>query len=55
VIGATAGLMAVLLLGIGGGPRLSTGVALFPLLGYLLLVVSAVLVLRVLVVVFRRD
>ncbi len=55
VIGATAGLMAVLLLGIGGGPRFSPGVGLFPLLGYLLLVVSAVLVLRVLVVVFRRD
>ncbi|MBB4693295.1 ABC1 kinase family protein [Paractinoplanes abujensis] len=55
VIGATAGLMATLLLGIDGGPRVSTGVALFPLLGYGLLVVSVVLVLRVLVTVFRRD
>ncbi|XVV15179.1 ABC1 kinase family protein [Actinoplanes sp. CA-131856] len=55
VIGATAGLMAVLLLGTDGGPRVSTGVALFPLLGYGLLVVSAVLVLRVLVTVFRHD
>jgi ubiquinone biosynthesis protein len=55
VIGATAGLMAVLLFGIGGGPQFSPGVGLFPLLGYILLVVSTVLVLRVLVVVFRRD
>jgi hypothetical protein len=30
-------------------------VRLFPLLGYALLIVSAVLVLRVLVAVFRRD
>ncbi len=55
VIGATAGLMATLLLGTGGGPRVSTGVALFPLLGYGLLVVSVVLVLRVLVTVFRHE
>ncbi|MEU8819267.1 AarF/ABC1/UbiB kinase family protein [Actinoplanes sp. NPDC048796] len=53
VIGATAGVMAALLLGTDGGPRVSTGVALFPLLGYGLLVVSAVLMLRVLVTVFR--
>ena len=55
VIGAAAGLMATLLLGTGGGPRVSTGVALFPLLGYGLLVVSVVLVLRVLVTIFRHD
>ncbi|MFC3737910.1 ABC1 kinase family protein [Paractinoplanes deccanensis] len=55
VIGATAGVMATLLLGTDGGPRVSTGVALFPLLGYGLLIVSAVLVLRVLVTVFRHD
>jgi ubiquinone biosynthesis protein len=55
VIGATAGLMATLLLGTAGGPRIGTGVALFPLLGYGLLVVAAVLVLRVLVTVFRHE
>ncbi|MEV4349862.1 AarF/ABC1/UbiB kinase family protein [Actinoplanes sp. NPDC049596] len=55
IIGATAGVMAALLLGTDGGPRVSDGVALFPLLGYGLLVVSAVLVLRVLVTVFRPD
>ncbi|MCU7723104.1 AarF/UbiB family protein [Actinoplanes sp. KI2] len=55
IIGATCGVMAALLLGSGNGPRLSTGVALFPLLGYGLLIVAVVLVLRVLVVIFRRD
>ncbi|MFC7274151.1 ABC1 kinase family protein [Paractinoplanes rhizophilus] len=55
IIGATCGVMAVLLLGSGNGPRISTGVALFPLLGYGLLIVAVVLVLRVLVVIFRRD
>lgn len=55
VIGATAGVMAALLLGTAGGPRISTSIALFPLLGYSLLVVSAVLVLRVLVTIFRSD
>jgi ubiquinone biosynthesis protein len=55
IIGATCGVMAALLLGSGDGPRISTGVALFPLLGYSLLIVAVVLVLRVLVVIFRRD
>jgi ubiquinone biosynthesis protein len=55
VIGAAAGVMAVLLLATGGGPRVTDTVDLFPLLGYGLLVVAVVLVLRVLVVVFRRE
>ncbi|WP_433373986.1 ABC1 kinase family protein [Actinoplanes sp. CA-142083] len=55
IIGATCGVMATLLLGAGNGPRISEGVALFPLIGYGLLVVAVVLVLRVLVVIFRRD
>jgi ubiquinone biosynthesis protein len=55
VIGAAAGVMAALLLGVGDGPRVSAGVGLFPLLGYGLLIVAVVLVLRVLVVIFRRD
>ena len=53
VIGATAGLMAVLLLG-SGGPNLSAG-ARCSALCCLLVVVWAVLVLRVLVAGFRRD
>jgi ubiquinone biosynthesis protein len=55
VIGAAAGIMSVLLLGTTGGPRVTATLGLFPLLGYGLLVVAVVLILRVLVVVFRRD
>jgi ubiquinone biosynthesis protein len=55
VIGAAAGVMAVLLLGADGGPAVTAGVDLFPLLGYALLVIAFVLTLRVLVVVFRRE
>jgi ubiquinone biosynthesis protein len=52
-LGATTGIMAVLLLGSSGGPKLSPTVSLFQVLGYNLLVVSAVLILRVLVTTFR--
>ncbi|MEV4062077.1 ABC1 kinase family protein [Nonomuraea dietziae] len=54
VLGATAGLMAVMLLGIEGGPTVITGrMSLYELIGYNLLVISAILVLRVLILVFR--
>ncbi|MEV0143657.1 MULTISPECIES: AarF/UbiB family protein [unclassified Nonomuraea] len=55
VLGATAGLMAVLLLGVQGGPRVTPAISLFQLIGYNLLVISGILVLRVLAVVFRRP
>ncbi|MGI5271011.1 ABC1 kinase family protein [Nonomuraea sp. CA-218870] len=57
VLGATAGLMAVILLGVDGGPVASAelDMSLFQLIGYNLLVISAVLVLRVLVLIFRRP
>ncbi|WP_328470822.1 AarF/ABC1/UbiB kinase family protein [Actinoplanes sp. NBC_00393] len=55
VIGASAGVMATLLLGSGDGPRTGTGIGLFSLLGYGLLIVSVVLILRVLAVIFRRE
>lgn len=55
VIGSAAGIIAVLLLRTGGGPRISGAVDLFPVLGYFLLIVGMVLILRVLVVVFRRE
>lgn len=56
VLGATAGLMGVLLLSIQGGPVLTTaGTTLYQLIGYNLLVIAAILALRVLVVVFRRP
>jgi hypothetical protein len=50
-----AGVMAVLLLGSTGGPKLSATVSLFQVLGYNLLVVSAVLILRVLVMISGRH
>lgn len=52
-LGAATGLMAVVLLNSTGGPTLSPTLSLFHLLGYNLLVVSAVLILRVLVLIFR--
>ncbi len=55
VLGATAGLMAVLLLGVEGGPRVTSTTTLFQLIGYNLLVICAILVLRVLILVFRRP
>ncbi len=55
VLGATAGIMAVVLLGIEGGPRVTPSLGLFALFGYGLLVCSIVLVLRVLGLIFRRE
>jgi ubiquinone biosynthesis protein len=55
ILAATAGIMAVLLLGTVGGPSVTTTVSLYQLLGYNLLVVSAILALRVLVLIFRPD
>lgn len=52
-VGAATGIMAVVLLGTTGGPKVSPTLSLFQLLGYNLLVVSAVLILRVLVMIFR--
>jgi ubiquinone biosynthesis protein len=55
ILAATAGIMAVLLLGTAGGPEVTTTVSLYQLLGYNLLVVCAILALRVLVLIFRPD
>ncbi|HEU0213659.1 MAG TPA: AarF/UbiB family protein [Jiangellaceae bacterium] len=54
-LAATVGVMAVLLLGTGGGPMVTETVSLYALFGYNLLVVSAVLGLRVLAAIFRRS
>jgi ubiquinone biosynthesis protein len=54
-LGATTGIMGVLLLGARGGPVVSSSVTLYQLLGYNLLVVSLLLVLRVLFIVFRPE
>jgi ubiquinone biosynthesis protein len=52
-IAATTGLMAAVLLAAGGGPRISDTMTLHELFGYLLLIVSAILGLRVLGLVYR--
>ncbi|WP_367135489.1 ABC1 kinase family protein [Saccharothrix sp. HUAS TT1] len=53
VLGATAGVMAVMLLGADGGPEVGPNVSLFQLFGYNLLVISVLLGLRVVVTIFR--
>jgi ubiquinone biosynthesis protein len=52
---ATTGVIAVLLLGLHGGPTVTRSVSLYAFLGYSLLVCAGVLSLRVLVLVFRLD
>ncbi|MGI8696318.1 MAG: ABC1 kinase family protein [Mycobacteriales bacterium] len=54
-LGATAGIMAVILLGSRGGPSVTHTVSLYQILGYNLLVISSVLVLRALFVIFHRG
>jgi ubiquinone biosynthesis protein len=53
-LGAVTGIMAVLLLGTDGGPRVTLDLTLFQLFGYNLLVLSAVLILRTLVKALSR-
>ncbi|MET8870156.1 AarF/UbiB family protein [Nonomuraea sp. NPDC004580] len=55
VLGATAGLMAVVLLTTDGGPALVGSTTLLQLIGYNLLMVAAILGLRVLALIFRRP
>jgi ubiquinone biosynthesis protein len=54
-LAATSGIMAVLMLGLRGGPAITSRVTLFQFLGYCLLVISAILALRVLALVFRPN
>ena len=54
-LASTTGIMAVLMLGLHGGPRLTDTVGLFEFFGYCLLVISAILALRVLVLIFRPS
>ena len=55
LMAASTGLMGVLLLGATGGPIVTSSVTLFQLLGYNLLLVSLLLMLRVLIIVFRPE
>lgn len=54
-LAATTGIMAVLLIGTSGGPQLTEDVRLYELIGYNMLVISAILALRVLAQIFRRG
>ncbi len=54
-LAATAGIMAVLLLGASGGPAVTPTVSLFQVFGYNLLAISSILALRVLFTIFRRQ
>ncbi|MFD0497396.1 AarF/ABC1/UbiB kinase family protein [Streptomyces rhizosphaericus] len=57
LLGACTGLMGVVLVvfGTGRGPRVTAEVELFPLLGYQMLAVSAILMLRALYTALRRP
>jgi ubiquinone biosynthesis protein len=52
-LGAACGITAALLLGVSSGPKVAPEVSLDQLIGYNLLIVAAILVLRVLFVIFR--
>jgi ubiquinone biosynthesis protein len=54
ILGGACGIVAVLLIAAPGGPKLSPTVSLFQVIGYNLLIVASVLVLRVLFAVFRN-
>ena len=54
-LAAASGIMAVLMIGLHGGPALTPNVTLYSFLGYCLLVIAAILALRVLVQVFRPN
>ncbi len=53
--GAAFGVVSVLLLGLSGGPVVSGSVTLFDIFGYIGLVLSAVLLLRVVIVAVKED
>ncbi|MER6300589.1 AarF/UbiB family protein [Kitasatospora sp. NPDC001539] len=52
-LGATTGVMAVILLSTARGPRITSSITLFEVIGYNLLVVSAILMVRVLFTIFH--
>jgi ubiquinone biosynthesis protein len=53
-VGVASGVVAALLLGAPGGPKIAPTVSLYQLIGYNLLIVAAILVLRVLFTIFRN-
>jgi ubiquinone biosynthesis protein len=55
VLGATAGMMSVVLFSVTGGPMVTGTVNLYTVLATALFVVAVILVLRVLIIIFRRE
>ena len=53
LLGAASGVVAALMLAAPGGPKVAQSVSLYQLIGYNLLIVAGVLVLRVLFTIFR--
>jgi len=53
-LGTASGIVAALLLGAPGGPQVTPTVSLYQIIGYNLLIVAAILVLRVLFTIFRN-
>jgi len=53
-LGTASGIVAALLLGAPGGPKVAPTVSLYQIIGYNLLIVAAILVLRVLFTIFRN-
>jgi ubiquinone biosynthesis protein len=53
-LGVASGIVAALLLGAPGGPKVAPTVSLYQIIGYNLLIVAAILVLRVLFTIFRN-
>ena len=52
-LGAVSGIVAAVLLGTSGGPKVTPTITLFQVIGYNLLIVASILVLRVLFTIFR--
>ncbi len=53
-LGAASGIVAALMLGAPGGPMITPTVSLYQVIAYNLLIVAAILVLRVLFIIFRN-
>jgi ubiquinone biosynthesis protein len=53
-LGAASGIVAALLLGAPGGPKITPTVSLYQVIGYNLLIVASILALRVLFTIFRN-
>jgi ubiquinone biosynthesis protein len=53
LLGMASGIVAALMLVAPGGPKIAQSVSLYQLIGYNMLIVSGVLVLRVLFTIFK--